>query len=144
MIATGVSTDLYAEVLQFYARQMQALDNGDFQAYADSFTDDGEFTHSPGLPPARTRAGIAAELTDFHRRRFSGLAVQRRHWFNHVVLDHRDDGGIDATSYALVLTVHPSVKQPEIGPSCVVRDVLVRVDGDLRLRSRRVDHDQDR
>jgi actinorhodin biosynthesis protein ActVIA len=143
MITTGVSIDLYTEALQFYARQMQALDGGDFQAYADSFTEDGEFTHSPGLPPARTREGIFAELTEFHRRRFAGTPVQRRHWFNHVVLDQRADGDIDATAYALVLTVRPGVREPEIGPSCVVRDVLARVDGELRLRSRRVDHDQE-
>jgi actinorhodin biosynthesis protein ActVIA len=144
MTATGVSTDLYAEVLQFYARQMQALDDGDFPAYAGTFTEDGVFAHSPGMPPARTRAGIAAELTEFHRRRFAASPVQRRHWFNHVVLDARDDGSLESTAYVLVLTVRPGEKQPEIGPSCVVHDVLVRDDDGLRMRSRRVDHDQDR
>ena len=144
MIATVVSTDLYAEVLQFYGYQMQALDNGAFQVYADTFTEDGEFVHSPGMPPARTRAGIAQELHEFHRRRFAASPVQRRHWFNHVVLEPRQDGSIKSTSYVLVLTVRPGEKQPEFGPSCVVHDVLVRVDGELRMRSRRVDHDQDR
>lgn len=143
MTATGVSTDLYAEVLQFYAHQMQSLDDGDFQAYADTFTEDGEFTHSPGMPPARTRAGIARELYEFHRRRFATGPVQRRHWFNQVVLEPQVDGSIASTSYALVLTVRPGEKQPEIGPSCVVHDTLVHEDGALRTRSRRVDHDHD-
>ena len=143
MIAAGVSTELYTEVLQFYARQMQALDGGDFEFYAGTFTADGVFVHSPNLPPAQTPAGIAAELTEFHRRKFAGSPAQRRHWFNHVVLDEQEDGSIAATSYALVYTVLPGEKQPEIGPSCVVRDVLVRVGGELKMRSRLVSHDQD-
>jgi hypothetical protein len=46
MLSTTTFTDLYAEVLQFYARQMQQLDGGDFEAYGDTFTEDAEFRHT--------------------------------------------------------------------------------------------------
>jgi actinorhodin biosynthesis protein ActVIA len=46
-----------------------------------------------------------------------------------------------STVYALVVTTRPGGK-PEIAPSCVVHDVLVRHEGGLRNRSRRVEHDQ--
>ncbi|MEU7798829.1 hypothetical protein AB0B10_06135 [Micromonospora arborensis] len=39
------------------------------------------------------------------------------------------------------MTSRPGERQPEIAPSCVVHDVLVREDGELLDRSRRVEHD---
>ena len=140
MLTTAQRSELYAEVQQFYARQMQALDGGDFVAYSRTFTRDGVFSHTPGEEPARTRDGIVASLVEFHRR-FEGDPVQRRHWFNMIDLDPRPDGTIRSTAYALVITTRPGGK-PAIAPSCVVHDVLVREDGELRNRSRRVEHDQ--
>jgi actinorhodin biosynthesis protein ActVIA len=138
----AVPNELYTEVLQFYAEQMQALDSRDFAFYADTFTEDGEFTHSPSLPAARGPLDIRRTLEDFHRAKFGDQPVQRRHWFNHVVLETLDDGAIESTCYALVITTRPG-NPPEITPSCVVHDVLVRRGGALRMRSRRVDHDGD-
>ncbi|WP_234327759.1 hypothetical protein [Streptomyces sp. NRRL F-2664] len=98
----------------------------------------------PGAPlrrTPRTRAGIVAELHSFHER-FAADPVQRRHWFNMIDLSPREDGAFDAVFYALVLTVRPGIKEPEVGPSCLVRDVLEIEDGRVRNRSRRVEHDQ--
>ncbi|WP_017571004.1 nuclear transport factor 2 family protein [Nocardiopsis halotolerans] len=136
----AVPNDFYIEVLQFYAEQMQALDSRDFAFYARTFTEDGEFSHSPNLPPSRGPQDIQRTLEDFHRDRFGDEPVQRRHWFNHLVLEPMDDGAFRATCYALVVTTRPG-SPPEITPSCVVNDVLVRRDGALRMRSRSVDHD---
>ncbi|UQI46565.1 nuclear transport factor 2 family protein [Streptomyces sp. HU2014] len=132
---------LYAEVQQFYARQMQSLDAGKLEAYAETFTEDGEFSHTPGREPSRTRAGITADLYDFHKR-FEDDPVQRRHWFNMIDLDPRDDGSIHSTFYVLVVTTRPGVREPEVAPSCLVQDVLVHENGELRNRSRRVGYDQ--
>ncbi|MBM0256435.1 nuclear transport factor 2 family protein [Micromonospora purpureochromogenes] len=134
-------TELYTEVQQFYARQMRQLDERKLEAYAETFTEDAEFGHTPGREPARTRAGIAADLHEFHKR-FENDPVQRRHWFNMIDLEPQDDGSIRSTCYALVITTRPGGK-PDIAPSCVVRDVIVRgEDGGLLLRSRKVEHDQ--
>ncbi|UGY93004.1 nuclear transport factor 2 family protein [Streptomyces gobiensis] len=134
-------TGLYARVQQFYAQQMHALDGGDFAQYAATFTPDGEFSHTPGRPPARTREGIAAELHAFHEQRFGNDPVRRRHWFNMIRLAPGEDGTIRSTFYVLVVTSRPGVREPEIAPSCVVHDVLVEEGGELFNRSRRVDHD---
>ena len=139
MSATAVQTDLYALVQHFYARQMQALDAGRFEDYVATFTEDGSFAHLPDAEPAVTRPGILAELIRFNRR-YENDPVQRRHWFNHIALQQREDGAIDATVYALVITTRPGL-HPELHPSCVVHDVLV-VDGDEVLtRSRVITHD---
>jgi actinorhodin biosynthesis protein ActVIA len=141
MPVTSSTTDLYAQVQQFYAKQMHALDGGAFDEYAATFTEDGEFSHTPGRPAARTRAGIARELKAFHEERFATDPVQRRHWFNMIAIEPGADGSIRSTCYVLVVTSRPGVRQPEIAPSCVVHDVLVLEDGALLTRSRRVEHD---
>ncbi|MGR6974170.1 nuclear transport factor 2 family protein [Streptomyces cynarae] len=135
-----VTTDVYSRVQHFYAHQMQALDGLRFEDYAATFTEDGTFQHSPQAEPARTRAGIVAELVEFHKR-FDGDPVQRRHWFTHVALTPQSDGSLASTVYALVVTVRPGGK-PEIAPSCVVHDVLEIDEGRVLTRSRLVTHDQ--
>lgn len=141
MTARQSFTDLYVAVQQFYAVQMRMLDEGDFEGYAHTFTADGEFTHTPGRPPARTPAGIVKELVDFHKR-FEGRPVQRRHWFTMVAITEQSDGSIASTAYALVVTSGTD-RVPEIAPSCTVHDVLVHEAGGLKTRSRRVGHDYD-
>jgi actinorhodin biosynthesis protein ActVIA len=130
---------LYAEVQQFYARQMQSLDSGKLEAYAETFTEDAEFGHTPGREPARTRAGIVADLYAVHER-YVDDPQQRRHLFTMTDLDPQPDGSILSTTYALVLTTRKA-DGPELVRSCVVRDVLVRTDGVLQNRSRMVDPD---
>nr|WP_218004124.1 nuclear transport factor 2 family protein [Nocardia araoensis] len=51
MTTVASRTELYAEVQQFYAEQMQRLDNRDIPGYAATFTEDAEFEHTPGIPP---------------------------------------------------------------------------------------------
>ncbi|MGQ0777772.1 MAG: nuclear transport factor 2 family protein [Pseudonocardiales bacterium] len=138
-IITTTRSDLYAEVQQFYARQMQALDSKKLEAYADTFTEDAEFGHTPGREPARTRNGIIRDLYAAHER-FAEDPQQRRHLFTMVNLDPQEDGSILSTVYALVITTRPG-GNPELVRSCVVHDVLVREDDGLRNRSRMVEHD---
>jgi actinorhodin biosynthesis protein ActVIA len=136
-----VPPELYSEVQQYYARQIQALDAGRWEEFVASFTEDGTFQHRRDRPPARTRAGILAEVVRFHQR-FRDDPVHRRHWFNHLVLDLRPDGRIEATAYALVITTRPG-GLPQIQPASVVLDELVREDGRLLTRSRRILHDHE-
>ncbi|MFG1919103.1 nuclear transport factor 2 family protein [Micromonospora sp. NPDC048898] len=141
MAPTRTFTDLYVEVQQFYARQMRQLDDRKLEAYAETFTEDAEFGHTPGREPARTRAGIVADLFDFHKK-FENDPVQRRHWFNMIDVEPQADGSIRSTCYALVVTTRPN-GTPTIAPSCVVNDILVRgADDELLTKYRRVDHDQ--
>jgi actinorhodin biosynthesis protein ActVIA len=133
------STNLYAEVQQFYAMQMQRLDRRDIEGYAATFTEDAEFFHTPGNPASHTRDTIIRDLHKFHEQFPPDL--QRRHWFNMVNLEPLDDGSIQSTAYCLVIKIRPPGQKPEIAPHCVVNDILVRVDGELLTKYRRVDHD---
>jgi actinorhodin biosynthesis protein ActVIA len=44
------NSDLRVRVEDFYARQMQALDEGRYEQFADSFTPEGVFSHHPASP----------------------------------------------------------------------------------------------
>ncbi|SEK75725.1 nuclear transport factor 2 family protein [Streptacidiphilus jiangxiensis] len=140
--ARPVSADLYAEVQQFYARQVQLLDAVRAEEFAATFAEDGVFEHSPDSAPASGRAGIAAEVRDFNAKRFAKDPVQRRHWFNMLVVEEQPDGSLHTQFYALVMMTRPGELVPVIAPSCVVRDVLVREDGALRTRRRKVSQDR--
>lgn len=139
MTTLPTHAELYAEVQQFYARQMRLLDARKLEAYAATFTEDAVFGHTPGREPARTRAGIIKDLYEVHKR-FENDPQQRRHMFTMMDIEPRDDGSIRSTCYALVLTTRPQ-GSPELVRSCVVHDVLVRENGTLLNRSRHVEHD---
>ncbi len=132
------STNLYAEVQQFYAMQMQRLDRVDAEGYAATFTDDAEFIHSPGQPGSRTRAGITRDVYKVAEQ-FKTDPQQRRHWFNMVNLEPLDDGRIKSTVYCLVVKNRAGQKPDFV--SCVVNDILVRLDGELLTQYRRVEYD---
>lgn len=138
-----VSSDLYIQVQHFYARQMQALDNGRLEEHANTFTKDGSFALTPGAEPAVGPDAILEELRAFVKQ-FENNPTQLRHHFNQILLDPRDDGSIAATVYALIVQVRPN-EQPEIGASVVLHDVIDVVDatdGRFLLRSRSVSYDQ--
>ncbi len=139
--ATASITELYAQVQQFYARQVHHLDERRVEPFAATFTEDGVFAHTPLEPPARGRRGIAAAVREFNERRFADSPAVRRHWFNMLAVDPQADGTVHTMFYALIITTRPG-EQPVVAPSCTVRDVLVLENGELLLRSRLVEHDQ--
>ncbi|WP_370964511.1 nuclear transport factor 2 family protein [Amycolatopsis sp. cg9] len=129
---------LHTRAQRFYAAQMQRLDERDIEGYAGTFTIDAEFSHTPGRPPSRTRAGIVEDLHEFHRR-FADDPMQRRHWVGMIDLALAEDGSIGSTAYCLVVKVRPG--QPPEFVSTVVHDVLVEINGKLFTRSRHVSYD---
>jgi actinorhodin biosynthesis protein ActVIA len=139
--ASAAATALYAEVQLFYARQMRMLDEVRGEPFASTFTPDGVFEHSPDAPAVQGRDAIAAEVRGYNERRFAADPVQRRHWFNMLDVREQPDGSVHTEFYALVVVTRPGNPVPTIAPSCIVRDVLVREDGQLRNLSRKVTQD---
>ncbi|MGW1354272.1 nuclear transport factor 2 family protein [Streptomyces sp. NPDC002409] len=134
-------TALYVEVQQFYARQVRLLDDLRAEEFAATFTADGVFAPSPGIPPARGREAIAAELRAAHVRRFGTEPVRRRHWYNMLSVDPGPDDSLITHYYTLVMVSRPWDPVPVVSPSSVVEDVLVYEGGELHTRERRVTPD---
>nr|AFU65898.1 DacG [Dactylosporangium sp. SC14051] len=130
---------LYSEVQQFYARHMQLLDAGAADAWGATFTADGSFD-VPTLPePVHGRENLVAMM----RRTAAELAAagdQRRHWHGMLDVQPQPDGTVLVRCYALVFSTLEG-GEPRLHRTCVCTDVLVREEGGLRVRSRRVTRD---
>jgi len=132
-------SELYPQIEQFYATQMQLLDDGAVQEWADTFTHDGVFEANAHPEPARGREAIASAA----KRTVAELAEQglvRRHWIGMLSVRPNDDGSVGARSYAVVLQT-PKGGQAAIRFSTVCEDVLVRRDGGWQVLDRRVSRD---
>ena len=141
MAATVSQSEIYAQVQQFYAGQVRHLDGMRAEEFAGSFTSDGVFDHRPGGDPLVGREAIAAAIGEYQRTTHAADPVQRRHWFNMLEVFPQDDGTLRTEYYALVLQTRPGVREPVVGPSCFVTDVLAYEDGVLRTKFRKVSPD---
>ncbi|MGW0737580.1 nuclear transport factor 2 family protein [Streptomyces sp. NPDC002851] len=135
--ATGAH---YAEVQQFYAHQMQLLDLGESERWAETFTEDATFD-VPTLPePVRGRAGLVTAT----RRSAAELAAageRHRHFIGMLDVTPRPDGTLGVRSYAVVYasTIGGSSRVHRV---CVCEDVLVRSsEGQLQVATRKVTRD---
>jgi len=131
---------LYRQVLDLYARQMQAVDGGDLASYGVTFAPDAVF-RSNALPgPVRGRDTICASTRRLAAFR-AARGVTRRHLMTNLTVDPRDDGTLATRSY--VLLVETSLGEPaELYLSTVCEDELVP-DGDGWLVARRHVHRDD-
>ncbi|GHF65911.1 nuclear transport factor 2 family protein [Streptomyces thermodiastaticus] len=133
--AAGTDTGRYAAIQQFYARQMQLLDSGDADAWADTFTEDGVFAANAHPEPTRGRENIraaAAEAKALHAKQ--GLQV--RHWLGMLDVTDREDGTVLVRSYALIINT-PRGGQAAVHLSTTCEDVLVPTEDGGWLVSRR-------
>ncbi|MFE5522220.1 nuclear transport factor 2 family protein [Streptomyces virginiae] len=138
-MSDAVSAQVVADVQQFYARHMQLLDAGDADGWARTFTEAGVFA-PPSLPePVRGRVALAAGV----RASAAGLAEAaevHRHVLSMVHVDPRDDGTLAVRSYAQIFAT-PRGGEPRLHLMCVCEDVLVREQGELLVKERRVTRD---
>lgn len=130
---------LYAEVQQFYARHMHLLDAGDGEGWARTFTEDGSFA-PPSLPePVVGRRALADAVTKAAAA-LAETGETHRHLLGMVAVEQRADGALGVRSYAQIIAT-PRGGSPRLHLMCVCDDVLVRVDGELKVRERRVTRD---
>ncbi|WP_030668712.1 nuclear transport factor 2 family protein [Streptomyces rimosus] len=133
------SAELYQQVQQFYAQQMQLLDSGRVGEWAETFTEGGVFAANAKPEPTTGRTAIAAvagQVTDEYAR----MGVQRRHWMGMVAIDGVNGDRVKARSYALVIETKHGGK-PYIKASTTCEDVLVRVGGRWLVEHRLISRD---
>lgn len=130
---------VYAEVAQFYARHMYLLDSGAAQEWAAGFTEDGAFAPPSAPAPIRGRARLI-EGVRAARAELARLGEQHRHLLLSLDVAPQPDGTITVRSYAQIIAT-PRDQAPRVHLMCVTYDVLVREDGELRIKDRRVTRD---
>ncbi|AZK96232.1 MULTISPECIES: nuclear transport factor 2 family protein [Streptomyces] len=141
-VTTGISSSVesvYAEVQQFYARHMHLLDAGDGEGWALTFTEDGSFA-PPSLPEPVVGRDALAEGVNKAAAALTEAGEVHRHLLSMVAVEHGADGELSVRSYAQIIAT-PRGGSPRLHLMCVCDDVLVRVDGELKVRERRVTRD---
>lgn len=128
----AVSTELYVEVLRFYAGQMALLDSLDLEGYADTFTEDG-VTHHVHRGQKLEGRGALLEHARAALPRYREVVV--RHWNDNYRMEQAEDGSV-TVAYGSLVTLTDKEGQVRFESTYAVTDVLVRVDGRLRTRSR--------
>ncbi|ATZ29844.1 nuclear transport factor 2 family protein [Streptomyces lavendulae] len=140
--ADYVPAALYAEVQQFYARQMNLLEGeaADPDAWAETFTEDAVF-ESAGEPEPQTGREDLRETVRAGVNHIAAQGLDFRHWFGMVGVEQRPDDTLRTRYYALAMAT-PQGGPLKIRGSLLCHDDLVRgEDGRLLVRRRSLDAD---
>ena len=143
MSSTTTNT-LYQQVQAFYARQMRLMDDGEVEAWLDTFTEDAVIANNANPAPARGRElmrKVAHKIVAAAR----DAGVTHRHWLGMLTVDQPEPDRPDPDRlvtrfYALVVET-PKGGTPRIWRSTNGSDVLLRHGAGWRVSERHVLHD---
>ena len=122
--AGSLTAQDYIDIQQLYARYKEAIDSGNAEAYADTFTPDGTFNTYKG------RQGLLEFMAAWSGRMNGG---NRRHWNTNLVITPTAEGA-NGSVYLMLLDV--GVRPPVIGSTAKYTDTLVRTPQGWRFKSR--------
>ena len=128
----SLTTEDILAIHQLYARYNHAIDFGDANGWAGTFTVDGTFSS-----PSGTFTGTE-QLAGF-----AGAFAQRmkaRHWTNNLMVEPAE-GGAAGTCYLMLYSLGDGERSTSIVATGVYRDSLRKVDGGWRFTSRTVTAD---
>ncbi len=117
--------DDYLEIQQLYARYNMAIDSGDAEGYAATFTKDGVFN---------TFTGHDALVEFIHNWRDKMGGANRRHWNTNLAIAPSPEG---ATGAVYLLLVDVGQKPPAIGSAATYTDTLVKTPEGWRFKTRK-------
>ena len=135
-----VPADLYAQVQQFYARQMGLLDDGRPDDWADTFTEDAVFQEANRLNEPLCGREAIRQSSLARKKRLEADRIDFRHWLGMLNVSTDEDGSLHTRAYALAMRV-PRGGALDIFASVVCNDHLVSVDGVWQVRHRELHHD---
>ena len=114
----------YVEIQQLYARYNNAIDSGDAEGYAATFTPDGVFN---------TFNGHDALVGFIHNWREKMGGANRRHWNTNLLINSAPEG---ASGSVYLLLVDVSVRPPVIAAAAKYDDQLVKTPQGWRFKKR--------
>ncbi|MFF7246186.1 nuclear transport factor 2 family protein [Embleya sp. NPDC008237] len=130
---------IYAEVQQFYARHIQLMDEGRAEEAALTFAEDAFMLSPPKIAePIRGRAELGARLREAADT-LSAEGVRYRRCHTMMTVEPQPDGRLFVRAYVQVVRTRGG--ESVLHAMCVCEDVLVREDGELKVRERVVTRD---
>lgn len=121
---SSLTADDYIEIQQLYARYNMAIDSGDAEGYAGTFTPDGVFN---------TFNGHDALVGFIHRWRDNMKGANMRHWNTNLAINGTPEG---ASGFVYLLLVDVSVRPPAITTAAKYEDQLVKTPQGWRFKKR--------
>jgi hypothetical protein len=121
---SSLTADDYIEIQQLYAQYNNAIDSGDAEGYAGTFTADGVFN---------TFNGHDALVGFIHRWRDSMKGGNMRHWNTNLAINGTPEG---ASGSVYLLLVDVSVRPPAITTAAKYEDQLVKTPQGWRFKKR--------
>jgi len=119
-----LTTQDYIDIQQLYAKYNEAIDSGDGEAYAATFTPDGVFNTFKGKDQL---VGFIEQW----KTKMNGLT--RRHWNNNLIITPTAEG---ATGSTYLLLIDVAARPPVIGSAARYSDVLVKTPQGWRFKQR--------
>ncbi|MFJ2865826.1 nuclear transport factor 2 family protein [Kitasatospora sp. NPDC087314] len=138
-IPAATGAELYHQVQEFYAHQMQLLDDGRVDEWALTFTPDGVFAANAHPEPSTGREAISAAARKAHAA-MDEQGIRRRHWLGMVSVRESGPGSATARCYALVIEI-PRGGQAVVRLSTVCEDRLVLSEAGWQVQYRQVNRD---
>ena len=122
--ATPLSAQDYFEIQQLYARYNIAIDNGDAEGWAATFTPDGAFNTMVGHD-------ALVGFVKMWREKLNGAT--RKHWNNNLQITGNSH---EASAYVYLLLVDYSTKPASILTTGTYTDSLIRTKDGWRFTKR--------
>lgn len=127
--AEGLSPQDYMEIEQLYAKYNWAIDTGDAEGWADTFTADGAFNNFTGREA----------LVGFVNRFANGAnGLSRRHWNTNLKIE---GDGKTATGAVYLMLMDVSTKPASIVTMATYSDKLVKTENGWRFTQRKTQAD---
>jgi ketosteroid isomerase-like protein len=123
--SAALSTQDYVDIQQLYARYALAIDTGDAEGWANTFTPDGVFNNS-----SRGRDALVTFVHDWREKR---RGASLRHWNSNLVVTPSAEGA-NGSIYMLLLDI--SEKAPAATASYRYEDALIKTAGGWRFKTR--------
>jgi actinorhodin biosynthesis protein ActVIA len=118
-----LTSDDLVEIQQLYAKYNWALDSGDSQGYAATFTPDGVFNNNAG------HDAIVKFADTFH----AGVGTHVKHWNTNLMITPSATG---ASGQVYLVLVDYATKPPTIFTSATYADELVKTPQGWRFKKR--------
>jgi len=118
----SLSTQDYIDIQQLYARYNHAIDSGDAETWAGTFTADGVFNNNSGREA----------LLNFARN-YAKTGTTRRHWNTNLLITPTPEGA-SGTVYLFLLDI--AAKPPTVATAAKYEDLLVKTAQGWRFKKR--------
>ena len=120
----------YAEIQQLYARYNHAIDKGDAEAWAGTFTPDGVFNNTN-----RGHDALVQFVNDWRDKR---NGTSRRHWNSNLMITPTAEGA-SGSVYLILLDI--GVRPPVAMTTGIYEDTLLKTPQGWRFKTRVVHAD---